>query len=142
MLRKVEKKNNYARSERELLSEIEIVGEMLFATYYSKEKEERDKLTKDWNRTFLITIKEQGTLIGKIQDGEISIKALTEEEEEPEYDFAMEADVETLTKFTVYSSYGIKSWFKRVGNLLIRRVKYKPFKKMRDVIRMAKIMGV
>ncbi|NVM52862.1 MAG: hypothetical protein HWN66_04100 [Candidatus Helarchaeota archaeon] len=123
-------------------TEIEIIGEMLFATYYSKEKEERDKLTEDWNRTFLITIKEQGTLIVSIIDGEISIKVIEEGEEKPEVDFEMEADVETLTKFTVYSSYGIKDWFKRFGNILRRKVKFKPFRKIRDVIRMARIMGV
>ena len=123
-------------------TEIEIIADMLFATYYSKDREEREKLTKDWNRTFLITIKEQGTVLATIQDGEISIKALQEGEEEPEYDFAMEADIETLTKFTVYKSYGKKDWFKRFGNILLRRVKFKPFRKIRDVIRLARIMGV
>lgn len=123
-------------------TEIEIIGEMLFATYYSKEPEEREKLTKDWNRTFLITIKDQGTLVASIKDGEISVKAVAEDEEEPEVDFEMEADVETLTKLTIYSSYGIKDWFKRFGNIIIRRVKYRPFRRMRDVIRLAKIMGV
>ena len=123
-------------------SEIEIVGEMLFATYYSKDKEDRDKLTKNWNRTFLMTIKDQGSLVVTLQDGEISGKALVEGEEKPEVDFEMEADIETMTKFTVYSSYGIKDWFKRFGNIIRRRIKYRPFKKIRDVIRIAKLMGV
>ena len=127
---------------KKMKSEIEIVGDMLFATYYSKEKEERDKLTEDWNRTFLMTIKDQGTLVATLQDGEISVKALVEGEEKPEVDFEMEADMETLTKFTVYSSYGLKDWFKRFGNIFRRRIKYKPFRKIRDVIRVAKIMGV
>ena len=121
---------------------IEIIADMLFATYYSKEKEERDKLTKDWNRTFLVTITDEGTVLVTIENGEISVKAVKEDEEKPEADFEMKSDMETLTKFTVYSSYGIKDWFKRFGQILIRRVKYKPFKKMRDVIRLAKIMGV
>ncbi len=123
-------------------SEIEIVGDMLFATYYSKEKEERDKLTKNWNRTFLMTLTDQGKLVATIKDGEISVIALVEGDENPEVDFEMDADIETLTKFTVYSSYGVKDWFKRFGNILLRRIKYRPFKKLRDVIRVAKIMGV
>ena len=123
-------------------SGIEIIADMLFATYYSKEKEERDKLTKDWNRTFLVTITDEGTVLVTIENGEISVKAVKEDEEKPEADFEMKSEMETLTKFTVYSSYGIKDWFKRFGQILIRRVKYKPFKKMRDVIRLAKIMGV
>lgn len=122
-------------------SEIEIVGEMFFATYYSKEEEERNKLTKNWNRTFLMNIKDQGRLVATIKDGEISIEAV-EGENKPEVDFELDADVETLTKFTVYSSYGLKDWFKRFGNILLRRVKYRPFWKIRDVIRMAKLMGV
>ena len=122
-------------------TEIEIIADMFFATYYSKEAEEREKLTEDWNRTFLITIKEHGSVLAKIENCEITLKALTEGEE-PEYDFEMESDVETFTKFTVYSSYGIKDWFKRFGNLLMRRVKFRPFRKIRDVMRLAKIMGV
>ncbi len=129
-------------------TEIEIVADMLFATYYSKEPEERKKLTKNWNRTFLITVKDQGTrkdqgtILATIQDGEISISAIKEGAEKPKGDFELAADVETLTKFTVYKTYGLKDWFKRFGNIILRRVKYKPFKKLRDVIRMAKIMGV
>ena len=124
-----------------MLSEIEIIAEMFFATYYSKDPEEREKLTKDWNRTFLINIKEHGKVLAKIEDCEISLRAI-EGEEELEYDFEMESDVETFTKFTVYNSYGLKDWFKRLGNLLIRRVKFRPFRKIRDAMRLAKIMGV
>ncbi|MHA1650744.1 MAG: hypothetical protein ACTSYB_11165 [Candidatus Helarchaeota archaeon] len=123
-------------------TEIEVIADMLFATYYSKEPEERKKLTKNWNRTFLITIIDQGTVLATIQDGEITIKAFQEGEETPEYDFELKADIETLTKFTVYKSYGIKDWFKRLWNILTRKVKFKPFRKIRDVIRVARIMGV
>jgi len=122
-------------------SEIEIVGEMFFATFYSKEAEERAKLTKNWDRTFLLNIKDQGKLVATMKDGEISVEAV-EDENQPEVDFEFDADVETLTKFTVYSSYGLKDWFKRFGNILLRRVKYRPFWKIRDVIRVAKLMGV
>lgn len=128
--------------DEKMKTEIEIIADMLFATYYSKEKEERDKLTNDWNRKFLVTIIDKGTVLVSIEDGEISVQAVKEGEEKPEADFEMMSDMETLTKFTVYSSYGVKGWFKRFGNILIRRVKYKPFRKMRDVIRLAKIMGV
>ena len=43
-----------------------------------REKEERDKLTEDWNRTFLMTIKDQGVLVIRLQDGELSAIALVE----------------------------------------------------------------
>ncbi len=123
-------------------TEIEIIADMLFATYYSKVKEERDELTKDWNRTFLVTIIDQGTVLVTIENGEISVKSIKEGEELPKYDFELKSDIETLTKFTVYKSYGLKDWFKRLGNIIIRKVKYKPFRKIRDVIRVARIMGV
>ncbi|MHA1264886.1 MAG: hypothetical protein ACTSRS_06580 [Candidatus Helarchaeota archaeon] len=123
-------------------SEIEVVGEMLFATYYSKDPEERAKITEGWNGKFLMIIKDQGTLVVELKDGDIHVQALQEGEGVPEVDFQIEADVETFTKFTVYSSYGKKDWFKRVGNILLRRIKYKPFWKMRDVIRIARMMGV
>jgi hypothetical protein len=122
-------------------TEIEIIADMLFATYYSKDPEERAKLSKDWNRTFLMTIKDQGSVIATVENGEFSLRSV-KEGEELEYDFEMESDMETFTKFTVYSSYGIKDWFKRFGNILMRKVKYRPFRKMRDVIRLAKLMGV
>ena len=122
-------------------TEIEIIADMLFATFYSKDVEERKKLTKNWNRTFLLTIKDQGTVLGSVQDGEIQLNAL-KEGEKPNYEFELKGDIETMTKFTVYSSYGLKDWFKRFGNILIRRIKYSPFWKIRDVIRFAKLMGV
>ncbi|MFX1298955.1 MAG: hypothetical protein ACFFD2_29370 [Promethearchaeota archaeon] len=123
-------------------TEIEIIAEMFFATYYSKDPEERKKLTKDWNRTFLIKIKEQGIVLSRIQDGEISIQSIKEGDEKPKVDFELESDIETFTKFTVYKSYGMKDWFKRFGNMLLRRVKFKPFRRIRDVIRVSRIMGV
>jgi len=122
-------------------TEIDIIADMLFATFYSKDVEERKKLTKNWNRTFLLTVKDQGNVLGSVQNGEIQLNAL-KEGETPKYDFEFKGDLETMTKFTVYSSYGLKDWFKRFGNILIRRVKYSPFWKIRDVIRFAKIMGV
>ena len=122
-------------------TEIDIIADMLFATFYSKDVEERKKLTKNWNRTFLLTVKDQGNVLGSVQNGEIQLNAL-KEGEIPKYDFEFKGDIETMTKFTVYSSYGLKDWFKRFGNILIRRVKYSPFWKIRDVIRFAKIMGV
>ncbi len=125
-----------------MLSEIEIIAQMFFATYYSKEKEERDNLTKGWNRTFLITITEIGRVLAKIEDSEITLQSIEDDQEELQYDFEMESDVETFTKFTVYNSNGIKDWFKRLGNLLIRKVKFRPFRKIRDAMRLAKIMGV
>ena len=125
-----------------MLSEIEIIAEMFFATYYSKEKEEREKLTKGWNRTFLINIVEHGKVLAKIEDTEISLQPIKEEAEQLEYDFEMESDIETFTKFTVYRSTGLKDWFKRLGNILIRKVKFRPFRKIRDAMRLAKIMGV
>ena len=114
---------------------------MLFATFYSKELEERNKLTKNWNKTFLLTITDQGSVLGSVQNGEIQLKAL-KPDETPKYDFELKGNIETFTQFTVYSSYGLKDWFKRFGNILIRRVKYNPFRKIRDVIRFAKLMGV
>ena len=122
-------------------TEIEIIADMLFATYYSKDPEEREKLAKNWNRTFLMTLKDQGSVIATIENGELSLRAVMEGDELT-YDFEMESDIETFTKFTVYSSYGIKDWLKRFGNILIRKVKYRPFRKMRDVIHLAKMMGV
>jgi hypothetical protein len=124
-----------------MLSEIEIIAEMLFATYYSKEPEERNKLTKDWNRTFLLKITEHGTVLAKIEEGELTMEAL-ESLDGVEYDLQMESDVETFTKFTVYKSSGLKDWFKRLWNMIIRKVKFKPFRKIRDAMRLAKIMGV
>ena len=124
-----------------MLSEIEIIAEMLFATYYTKEPEERQKLTKDWNRTFLLKIKEHGIVLAKIEKGELSMEAI-ESLEGLEYDLQMESDVETFTKFTVYKSSGLKDWFKRLWNMIIRKVKFKPFRKIRDAMRLAKIMGV
>ena len=125
-----------------MLSEIEIIAEMFFATYYSKEQEEREKLTKGWDRTFLIIIKDHGRVLAKIENMEISLQAIQEGQEDLEYDFEMESDVETFTKFTVYKSHGLKDWFKRLGNLIIRKVKFRPFRKIRDAMRLAKIMGV
>ncbi len=122
-------------------TEIEIIADMLFATFYSKDIEERNKLTKNWNKTFLLTITDQGSVLGSVQNGEIQLKAL-KSDETPKYDFELKGNIETFTKFTVYSSYGLKDWFKRFGNILIRRVKYNPFWKIRDVIRFAKMMGV
>ena len=122
-------------------TEIEIIADMLFATFYSKDIEERNKLTKNWNKTFLLTITDQGSVLGSVQNGEIQLKAL-KPDETPKYDFELKGNIETFTQFTVYSSYGLKDWFKRFGNILIRRVKYNPFRKIRDVIRFAKLMGV
>ncbi len=124
-----------------MLSEIEIIAEMLFATYYSKEPEERNRLTKDWNRTFLLKITEHGTVLAKIEEGELTMEAV-ESIDGLEYDLQMESDVETFTKFTVYKSSGLKDWFKRLWNMIIRKVKFKPFRKIRDAMRLAKIMGV
>lgn len=123
-------------------SEIEIIADMLFATFYSKDIEERNKLTRDWNRSFLLTITDQnGSVLGSVQNGEIKLQAL-KPGETPKYDFELKGNVENLTKFTVYSSYGLKDWLKRFANILLRRISYSPFLKIRDVIRFAKLMGV
>lgn len=122
-------------------TEIEIIADMLFATFYSKDVEERNKLTKGWNRSFLLTITDQGTVLGAVENGEIKLQAL-KPDEKPKYDFELKGNIENLTKFTVYSSYGIKDWLKRFGNIILRRIKYSPFLKIRDVIRFAKLMGV
>ncbi|MHA1131685.1 MAG: hypothetical protein ACTSQI_03415 [Candidatus Helarchaeota archaeon] len=124
-----------------MLSEIEVVAEMLFATYYSKAPEDRKKLTKDWNRTFLLKIKEYGNVLAKVENGELSIQTV-ESESDIKYDLLMESDIETFTKFTVYKSTGKKDWLKRFWNLLTRKVKFKPMRKIRDAMRLAKIMGV